>query len=156
VIHYRTIPCSCVSGKLDNPRRFSQTVATVRSTVQLPAARHSGQLNDFREIFRLVDLDGGGSISPEELSELMAMLGISVTKEELDDMINEIDEDGDGDISFEEFVAVMTKQNRLTKTPAEVTAAFQNFAAISNPPGTIRYKELERALSSYGSVQVRV
>ena len=31
--------------------------------------------SEFREIFNLVDLDGGGSIDAEELGELMDLLG---------------------------------------------------------------------------------
>ena len=51
------------------------------------------ELAEFREIFNLVDKDGGGTISKEELGELMETLGIDATPEEIDLMIAEIDED---------------------------------------------------------------
>ena len=41
---------------------------------------------------------GGGSISNEELGELMDTLGINATQEEIDLMINEIDQDSNGEI----------------------------------------------------------
>ena len=63
------------------------------------------ELAEFREIFDLVDKDKGGSISRDELGELMDTLGIRASKEEIDLMINEIDEDNNGEIDFEEFVS---------------------------------------------------
>ena len=39
------------------------------------------ELAEFREIFNLVDKDGGGTISKEELGELMETLGIDATPE---------------------------------------------------------------------------
>ena len=59
------------------------------------------ELAEFREIFNLVDRDGGGTITKEELGELMDTLGIDATPEEIDLMINEIDQDNNGEIDFE-------------------------------------------------------
>lgn len=49
------------------------------------------EIGEFREIFSLVDKDGGGSISKVELAELMDTLGIEATPEEIETMIAEID-----------------------------------------------------------------
>lgn len=53
------------------------------------------------EAFRLFDRDGNGSISPEELKQVMANLGEKLTDEELDSMIKEADTDGDGSVNYE-------------------------------------------------------
>jgi Ca2+-binding EF-hand superfamily protein len=53
--------------------------------------------------------DGGGSIGAEELGQVMRTFGWSPTEEELKDLVNVIDQDGNGDISFNEFVWLMTK-----------------------------------------------
>lgn len=50
------------------------------------------ELAEFREIFNLVDRDGGGSISKLELAELLETLGIDADVEEIDRMIAEIDQ----------------------------------------------------------------
>ena len=42
------------------------------------------ELAEFREIFDLVDKEKGGSISGDELGELMDTLGIRASKEEID------------------------------------------------------------------------
>ena len=85
------------------------------------------ELAEFREIFDLVDKDKGGSISRDELGELMDTLGIRASKEEIDLMINEIDEDNNGEIDFEEFVAVMSRKVNANYTSEEVKSAFKTF-----------------------------
>ena len=57
-------------------------------------------------MFELYDDDGSGSIDQLELRALMAQLGVDLTDEELSAMIAEADVDGDGDIDYEEFVAL--------------------------------------------------
>lgn len=60
-----------------------------------------------RAAFRLFDKDGNGSISPDEIK---TALGISDEDgEELNKLIAEIDENGDGEIQFEEFCNMMQK-----------------------------------------------
>jgi Ca2+-binding EF-hand superfamily protein len=49
----------------------------------------------------LSDRDGGGSISKEELGQLMETLGIHASPDEIDMMVNEIDKNNDGEIQFE-------------------------------------------------------
>lgn len=50
------------------------------------------EIAEFREIFNLVDKDGGGSITKVELADLMDTLGIDASPEEIDAMISEIDQ----------------------------------------------------------------
>jgi Ca2+-binding EF-hand superfamily protein len=50
--------------------------------------------------------DGGGTISAKELSELLSVLGLTVSDAEVQQMIAEIDVDGNGSIDFEEFAEV--------------------------------------------------
>lgn len=88
---------------------------------------------EFREIFNLVDKDKGGSISQRELALLMETLGINASQQEIDLMIGEIDKDGDGEIQFEEFVAVMSRKVQATYTAKEVKNAFKVFEGSSSP-----------------------
>lgn len=57
----------------------------------------------------MFDQDGSGNISKEELGNVMKALGQNMSLEELTEMINEADLDGDGEVSFEEFVRMMDK-----------------------------------------------
>lgn len=51
-------------------------------------------LAEFKAAFDMFDADGGGDISVKELGTVMRMLGQTPTKEELDAIIEEVDEDG--------------------------------------------------------------
>ena len=109
-----------------------------------------GELAEFREIFNLVDRDGGGTITKEELGELMDTLGIDASPEEIDLMINEIDQDSNGEIDFDEFVAVMSRKVSATYTADQVKNAFKVFEG-SAPPGYIKVDALLRALCTDGT-----
>ena len=50
---------------------------------------------EFKEAFALFDKDGDGSITTKELGTVMRSLGQNPTESELQDMINEVDADGE-------------------------------------------------------------
>ena len=58
----------------------------------------------------MFDSDGSGKISQEELKLVMQNLGEKLTDEEITEMIREADEDGDGEVDFDEFVKMMTSK----------------------------------------------
>lgn len=67
--------------------------------------------NTLREAFKILDSDGSGAISREELKHIMhgfQKSGETVDEDDIDAMLNECDQDGDGSISFDEFAKVMT------------------------------------------------
>ena len=67
-------------------------------------------VSEFRAAFDMFDRDGSGAISQEELGEVMRSLGYNPTGEELRDMINDYDADGEYDSA-----------TRLTVPPSETT-----------------------------------
>ena len=68
---------------------------------------------------------GGGSISKNELGELLETLGVKASPEELDAMLREVDTDGSGEIDFEEFVEVMSRRVNVPYTADHVKHSFQ-------------------------------
>ena len=48
-----------------------------------------------KEVFSLFDKDNGGTITTQEIGSVMRALGQNPTEAELQDMINEIDIDGE-------------------------------------------------------------
>ncbi|KAM0016147.1 putative EF-hand domain-containing protein [Helianthus debilis subsp. tardiflorus] len=62
---------------------------------------------DLKEAFRVFDKDQNGFISAAELRHVMTNLGEKLTDDQLDEMIREADLDGDGQISYQEFVKIM-------------------------------------------------
>jgi len=53
------------------------------------------------------DKDGSGKISKQELKEVMKNLGENLSDQEITEMIREADDNGDGEVDFEEFVKMM-------------------------------------------------
>eukprot|EP00249_Psilotum_nudum_P034657 c5400_g1_i1 orf=127-339(+) len=62
------------------------------------------QIAEFKEIFALFDKDGDGCITTKELGTVMRSLGQNPTEAALQDLINEVDADGNGTIEFVEFL----------------------------------------------------
>ena len=56
------------------------------------------------------------------------MEGTDATPEEVAAMVNEIDSEGTGEISFHDFVKVMSKKVTPDYTPDQVVSAFKKFA----------------------------
>lgn len=61
--------------------------------------------------FRLFDDDGTGKITFKNLKRVAKEIGENITDEEIQEMIDEADRDGDGEINEEEFLRVMRKSN---------------------------------------------
>lgn len=62
---------------------------------------------ELRTVFGIFDVDNSGSISKDEFVSIMLQLGQNLTEAEIDDMIEAVDENNDGEISFEEFKNMM-------------------------------------------------
>ncbi|KAL2918039.1 hypothetical protein HK105_202453 [Polyrhizophydium stewartii] len=106
----------------------------------------STELQELVEIFSLVDVDHGGTISTDELASLMRTLGVKATKarlararaagvsaryrrtvrtlqDEMNEIMNEIAK-GSGEIDFESFALTVTKKVQTTITAEELRSAF--------------------------------
>ena len=53
---------------------------------------------ELRAAFRVFDRDGSGTISADELRQVMKSLGENLTEDEIDEMLKEADSNGDGSI----------------------------------------------------------
>merc|ERR1712129_332620 len=71
----------------------------------------SGTMSDIemRAVFDEFDEDKGGSIDAKELQRAMDSLGQTLTMQEVNDLILEIDANGDGEVDFDEFKVMATK-----------------------------------------------
>ncbi|OQV19740.1 putative Calmodulin [Hypsibius exemplaris] len=71
---------------------------------------------ELKDAFHVFDKQGTGYITPSDLRVVLQCMGESLTEDEIDDMISEVDLDGDGRIDFDEFVAAMCEQTKPTET----------------------------------------
>lgn len=69
--------------------------------------RQAGPEAELREAFDAFDRNRDGLVSIDELLQVMGMLGEEMTREEAEASLRRADSDGDGQLSYEEFVAFM-------------------------------------------------
>ena len=83
---------------------------TIKFTEFLGMMRTSDEndsLEDIEKMFKLFDDDDTDKISFRNLARVAEELGDGASGEELQDMINQADTDGDGEINIDEFYRVM-------------------------------------------------
>ena len=71
---------------------------------------------EIREAFRVFDKEGNGFISTAELAAVMTNIGEVLSEEETEELIAEADIDGDGNVNYEEFVAMIFREVRNVYT----------------------------------------
>ncbi|XP_009887785.1 PREDICTED: calmodulin-like [Charadrius vociferus] len=78
----------------------------------------------------------------------MRSLGQNPTEAELQDMINEVDADGNGTIDFPEFLTMMARKMKDTDSEEEIREAFRVFDKDGN--GYISAAELRHVMTNLG------
>lgn len=63
------------------------------------------ELAEVARIFNTFDASGDGAIQTSELEQLLIALGVDLSKQSLNAMVKQLDTDGDGEISRDEFLA---------------------------------------------------
>eukprot|EP01097_Dermamoeba_algensis_P005887 TRINITY_DN3704_c0_g1_i1.p1 TRINITY_DN3704_c0_g1~~TRINITY_DN3704_c0_g1_i1.p1 ORF type:complete len:709 (-),score=180.95 TRINITY_DN3704_c0_g1_i1:1367-3493(-) len=74
---------------------------------------NANELVQLREAFHSVDSDADGHVSADEFKSLVqSLLKISVTNEELDRLISEVDKNKNGQVEFNEFLELMSSKRK--------------------------------------------
>ena len=105
-------------------------------------------MQEFKEAFDIFDVDGGGTITAEELGEVMKSLGQKPTRAQLEAMVREIDADGDGAIDFPEFLTMMLRKMNEGDPERELRDVFTVFD--KDQSGTISADELKSVMKVIG------
>ncbi|KAI0016713.1 hypothetical protein F4780DRAFT_664328 [Xylariomycetidae sp. FL0641] len=90
---------------------------------------------EIREAFKVFDRDNNGFISAAELRHVMTSIGEKLTDDEVDEMIREADQDGDGRIDFDDAEIKSSSALRRTSvgrhTHSHVMTSFFFLSSIS-------------------------
>uniref|UniRef100_A0A5F8ADS0 Troponin C, slow skeletal and cardiac muscles n=1 Tax=Macaca mulatta TaxID=9544 RepID=A0A5F8ADS0_MACMU len=133
--------------------RWPQGSGLLRSWLLSPDYCAPQPLNtEFKAAFDIFVLGAeDGCISTKELGKVMRMLGQNPTPEELQEMIDEVDEDGSGTVDFDEFLVMMVrcmKDDSKGKSEEELSDLFRMFD--KNADGYIDLDELKMMLQATG------
>ena len=117
------------------------------------------ELRKLRECFDALDDDHGGSIGIEELEEPLIGLGLANTKDEVNEIIRAVDEDGV--IEFKEFLDIIKSNDQSEKT-ALIKKFFKEMAKgeLGDPNLTfnmnvqnLRREKMKEAILAKGEAQ---
>ena len=111
------------------------------------------RIEDCKKAFMLFDQDKNGEVTTEEIGTVLRNLGLFPTEGELQQMLREIDLNGDGKFSLNEFVELMEKVGTLgsqieDEEDKELKAAFKVFNRSGS--GFITENDLKSILNSFG------
>ncbi|XP_019647105.1 PREDICTED: troponin C-like isoform X1 [Branchiostoma belcheri] len=109
------------------------------------------QVEELQMAFSIFDRDGSGEISTQNLGTILKQCGLNPSRDELDAIMAEADEDGSGTMDFDEFLELMAKQmhqDQYEMDETEVRAAFRIFDKDND--GFISIEELRTMADACG------
>jgi Ca2+-binding EF-hand superfamily protein len=113
---------------------------------------------ELQELFNLFDKSGDGSIDSSEMTELLQMMGVASTKEEIDAVMEELDqpdENGvrDGEVDFHEFFNWMANQEAGDEGEEDVEELVDGIFGMidEDGSGTITAAEFHDTLKKLGT-----
>ena len=108
----------------------------------------SQKKNEYLETFKIFDKNNDGQITQDELKQLLNNIGQKPSDSEIQDMINEIDIDGDGKINFDNFITLMKKKLRDHDNEEELIETFKVFD--KDGIGFITFNNLKDVIKNLG------
>ncbi|KAK5644320.1 hypothetical protein RI129_005620 [Pyrocoelia pectoralis] len=93
------------------------------------------QIALLKKAFDTFDVEKKGSIGTVMIGTILNMLGINITEKMLEDIINEVDEDGSGELEFEEFCTLAARfmvEEDAEALQAELKEAFRLYDKEGN------------------------
>ena len=101
-----------------------------------------------RETFGMFDKNADGEITVDELTKFFENMGDKLNKGEIQDMINEVDLEGNGSITFEGFKGLMDRKFRDDDIEEEIIETFKKLDKDNN--GLIGPEDVFNLLQSFG------
>ncbi|XP_019175937.1 PREDICTED: calcium-dependent protein kinase 11-like [Ipomoea nil] len=138
---------SAVLARLKN---FSAMNKLKKMALRVIAERLSEEeIGGLRQLFKMIDADGSGTITFEELKQSLKRVGSELMESEIQDLMNAADIDNNGTIDYGEFLAATLHLNKMEREE-NLVAAFAYFDKDGS--GYITIDELQQACADFGLV----
>ncbi|ERM93658.1 hypothetical protein AMTRI_Chr03g149540 [Amborella trichopoda] len=111
------------------------------------------EIAGLKEMFKMIDTDGSGSITFEELKAGLKRVGANLTESEIHALMEAADIDNNGSIDYGEFIAATLHLNKAERED-HLFAAFSYFDKDGS--GYITQDELQQACEEFGIEDVRL
>jgi calcium-dependent protein kinase len=105
------------------------------------------EISGMKQMFKQFDKDNSGTITINELHKGLEKKGARSTKEELQNMLKEMDVDGNGELDYEEFIAATLCQSKINNED-NLERAFAYFDKDNS--GFITRDELKKVIAEFG------
>merc|ERR1711988_270212 len=136
--------------KTINLMKFQSTQMKLKFDADHHVALDPEQEKHVREVFQLFDKDNSGAISSSELKSLLESLGQQLDEVEAMELVARLDQDGDGQLDIDEFVAfIAATQHESLDLEQEVDRMFSLFD--KDQSGTISAEEFVETMKTLGT-----
>lgn len=140
---------SAISGATLNSGSMMFKARKAKNKRQLPTfALSLEQKIDIKKAFDLFDTECTGFIEVKELRVAIRALGFEPNKEEIKNMMDEIDKDKTGRIAFNDFLYLMRMKMAAKDSKQDILKAFSFFD--DDRTGRISFNNLKRVASELG------
>lgn len=137
---------SLQSNFVDNLRHFRSQNKLKKAALHIIAGQlNEDQIKQLRDVFMMIDGNGDGFLTVNELKEGLAKAGLKDIPPDLLQIMQEVDSDGSGNIDYTEFLAA-TLDKRMYIQEDVCWSAFRVFDR--NGDGKISMEELQQVLGS--------
>lgn len=119
-----------------------------KKAIHLSKPVQPDNMKALRKAFAEFDSNDDGFITKEELSGVMKNFGHVICGEELDEMMELVDKDGNGVLDFKEFLEMMDSNTLVENQDMEVKSLFAMFDVDAD--GFITEKEIGNVMKNLG------
>ena len=110
----------------DAPQIFQEMLTEEEQMIYLKLS--PTLMEEFKGIFDIFDMENNGTIQNDEITKVLNGLGENPTKEQVDELIVQIDYDQNGKVDFEEFTLLMVKiKTNSDRNPEPLVNVFKRF-----------------------------
>lgn len=105
------------------------------------------KIKECRIVFDEFDKDKDGNILTSDLGDVMRIVGAAPSEEEIDQIIEEIESNGDNLVNFETFLKIFENQLQNQDSEEDIINEFKKLD--NNGNGTINENDLRKLMSNY-------